>query len=753
MGNAILAPNLKWYVVTACGTPAVNGYILTFDNNTGLPRPTYADPGKLTPNPLRLNLGPDGAYSGPLYWDLDPGLYFIEVYDGSGTLLETQYNYPTVNPGTGGNIINITTNAVNYVPNPQMYFWNDGTSFDNTTLPIGTTRTADDWTFTRTNLDADVTISQEFFAAGVNLAPGTPPCYMRYEVTIPGADTENDWGFTITNVQSLNNLQVTAYFWGASLVILQSIQISLVCVQYFGTGGSPTITTVVDTYTLNDTFAAYSTTFTVPSISGLTIGTGSYIGFYWRFDPAVSQIAGVTDFRLQQGSGTGPVWPYQTLDEQYANILPFELLGTSDTQGANIVTFCEGEPGDLISVKQAIVNAAPALSNLLYCPYMPTNPNQYGKVVDSTTIVQNNDGNYIADGVILQSDGDNIVYKNSFSGGIGDNNLDLYVVQTGKKFGIAQIASSSTTGKFVWSTGLYNSIVSAFVRVSVVTSVSPTFKIALIGWSGTVDLPTKKIVSNWEAPGTNPTLSAGWSYLGVSDSFTLLTNDLTPLLLEGVDLNDIYQNVAIFCWVDSGDMLPGDKFVLTEWGVNQGYTAFQPFRPTQQESIKQAEYFLRKSYDKDDPLAWGYANNRESLNLPCTIGRTLYIPDPTGFPYATNIGAISPCSSDSFSGIEPFNLITSQFYTSIELGQMARIPDVTFYNPSISFPTVDPNFNTAYLYNSLVSNFYIPISVDTVSPNRITSFCSSVTQTFTPPVTFSNLGVFVNYVADATIGV
>lgn len=761
MGNAILAPNLKWYVVTACGTPAVNGYILTFDNNTGLPRQTYADPAKTISNPLRLNLGSDGAYSGPLYWDLDPGLYYIKVFDAAGNFIEDQYNYPVVTPSTSSTVINLSFNTDNHAPNPQMYFWNEGTSFDNTTLPIGETPVADEWTFTRTNTDATVLISQQFFAAGINILPGTPPTYMQYQVTAPAADGQNDWGFKRTNVQTWNNEQITAYVWAFTEVPAQTASLTLICEQNFGTGGSTTVTTVVATYTVTDVATAFSTTFTVPSISGFTIGTDSYIKISWRFNPSQSQLVGISDFRVQDGVGTQNVWPYQTLNEQYAFLLAYELLGFSPTQGANIVTFSEGAPGELISVKEAIVNTAPEISNMLYCSYMPTNPNQFGAVIDSTTVVENNNATYIADGVILQSDGNDIVSKDSFQG----DNLELTVVTAAKKFGIAQICESQEVVRFLGS-NFYNAIVSAFVRCRVDSAASPVLKIALLGWSGTLDEPSKQLVAAWNAAGSDPTLSADWAYIAVSDDLTLQPTNDVPFVLEGKDLTTAYSNVAIFCWIDSLDMLAGDIFYLEEWGVNQGYVAFQPYRPTQSESLVQAQKYLEKSYDTDNPLAWGYQNDQFSLNIENKIYYS-FLAD-TSPPANQNFNiALLPETIGSLVGAPDNNYIAvGNGKYQINLKQkMFRKPSITFYNPTINYPTVD-NSN-AHLFLEFSGgpvtlrdgDLEVPIAenalesdVSKISFILSTNYSGYASNSI--PVGILDRGaVFVNYVADATIGV
>ena len=95
-------------------------------------------------------------------------------------------------------------------------------------------------------------------------------------------------------------------------------KIALGVSQNFGSGGSSTVTTKVGEATLSTSFARYSITFTMPSISGKTIGAGNFntIQFFMSAGTAVDGgIWGIgvqnntfqfTAFQLEQGSVATP---------------------------------------------------------------------------------------------------------------------------------------------------------------------------------------------------------------------------------------------------------------------------------------------------------------------------------------------------------------------------------------------------------------------------------------------------------------
>lgn len=80
---------------------------------------------------------------------------------------------------------------------------------------------------------------------------------------------------TIENIRRLAGKTVTVSFWAAASGAMTRLGVNIA--QYFGTGGSPSPTTQIagQSVTLTSGFVRYSLTFSIPSISGLTVGTNN----------------------------------------------------------------------------------------------------------------------------------------------------------------------------------------------------------------------------------------------------------------------------------------------------------------------------------------------------------------------------------------------------------------------------------------------------------------------------------------------
>jgi hypothetical protein len=114
------------------------------------------------------------------------------------------------------------------------------------------------------------------------LAPATisgidSPYYCQ--VTTGANSGAGDYGIfeqRIENVATLAGQQITISFYAKATSGTPKVGIELA--QYFGSGGSASVFTAVQAVTLSTTWTRYTVTTTVPSVSGKTIGTGSYLG-------------------------------------------------------------------------------------------------------------------------------------------------------------------------------------------------------------------------------------------------------------------------------------------------------------------------------------------------------------------------------------------------------------------------------------------------------------------------------------------
>lgn len=133
----------------------------------------------------------------------------------------------------------------------------------------------DRWTFIGT--DGTTTYSAQTFATGAAPVAGYEATnYARLVTT--GQTLANAASFfsqRIEDVRSFANQTVTVSFWAKSATGTPKVAIELD--QQFGSGGSTRVTTAVGQVTISTSWARYSASVTLPSISGKTIGTNSFL--------------------------------------------------------------------------------------------------------------------------------------------------------------------------------------------------------------------------------------------------------------------------------------------------------------------------------------------------------------------------------------------------------------------------------------------------------------------------------------------
>jgi hypothetical protein len=165
----------------------------------------------------------------------------------------------------------------NAIINGDFRVWQRGTTF---TSPATNTYTADRWV---TNQDGNgtVTVSQQSFTPGTAPVAGyEAPFFLRQAVTAAGTTSFFQMQQKIEDVRTFANQTVTFSFWAKA----DSSRTGLVYwEQNFGSGGSATVqSTVFPAPALTTSWQRFTYTFTLPSISGKTIGTNSCLIFYIR---------------------------------------------------------------------------------------------------------------------------------------------------------------------------------------------------------------------------------------------------------------------------------------------------------------------------------------------------------------------------------------------------------------------------------------------------------------------------------------
>ncbi len=161
----------------------------------------------------------------------------------------------------------------NKVINGDFGIWQRGTTFTNATV---NTYSSDRWFFGGSGNNTG-SISRQTFT------PGTAPV-SGYEGKFFYRLDQTTTAITpsiiqrIEDVQTLAGQQVTVSFWVKTSTNITGGLTNVYLEQFFGSGGSGTVSTlVIDTTNTTTSWTRVSGTVTLPSITGKTVGTSSYL--------------------------------------------------------------------------------------------------------------------------------------------------------------------------------------------------------------------------------------------------------------------------------------------------------------------------------------------------------------------------------------------------------------------------------------------------------------------------------------------
>lgn len=162
----------------------------------------------------------------------------------------------------------------NKIINGDFGVWQRGTSF--TPAANNETYTADRFYVNRDGTGATVTVSQQTFTPATAPVSGYEGTYfLRYNQSVAGSGgTYQQIGTKLENVRLYAGQTVTLSFWAKAD---SARTLTPIISQVFGTGGSSGVDNTGGSVTLSTSWARYSITVSVPSISGKTIGTNSYL--------------------------------------------------------------------------------------------------------------------------------------------------------------------------------------------------------------------------------------------------------------------------------------------------------------------------------------------------------------------------------------------------------------------------------------------------------------------------------------------
>ena len=193
--------------------------------------------------------------------------------------------------------------AKNKILNSDFSIWQRGTSFLNPAIPA---YTADRWFLDCNGSGATRTLSQQTFTPGTAPVAGYEGTYFfRYARTVAGTGaTFDNIRQRIEDVRTFAGQTATLSFWAK--VDSGTPTLTLRLTQSFGSGGSANVSATDVTVTLSSTWTRYTATFAIPSVSGKTIGAGSYLQLDLRL-PVNTVLT--TDFwgvQLEYGSKATP---------------------------------------------------------------------------------------------------------------------------------------------------------------------------------------------------------------------------------------------------------------------------------------------------------------------------------------------------------------------------------------------------------------------------------------------------------------
>jgi hypothetical protein len=263
------------------------------------PKPIFQDPAGALPYTNPINFNENGEAPGTFFF-ADDAAYFLQLCEpppagsapgAQGPLIWQIDGYGPGIAGGGGGSITVNENLFvkNLVTN-GVFYYNSGSSAS----PIGTTNLTlapsnhdifkPDIQFIKNNTNANDQITFPAFTLGSNPFTGdvTPEVYLQYTCTnTPASETQKCVQFPICkHVQNLNNQVITYSFWALGISGTQTLTAFIY--QDFGSGGAPSVVAPVamQTFNLSTQWTQFTGTFTVPSVSGKTVGTCGNDGLY-----------------------------------------------------------------------------------------------------------------------------------------------------------------------------------------------------------------------------------------------------------------------------------------------------------------------------------------------------------------------------------------------------------------------------------------------------------------------------------------
>jgi hypothetical protein len=190
----------------------------------------------------------------------------------------------------------------NYIINGAFDIWQRGTSFSN---PNDSTYNADRWRIQHDGSGATRTITQQNFTPGSFPATGYQgSTFLRYAISAAGtSNTYQQIENIIEDIRTAAGQTVTLSFWAKADA---ARTLNLIWRREWNNYASADQTAIGSQISLTTSWARYSVTFIVPSISGLTIGSNSVARIIFRMAAATVQAVDFWGVQLEDGSIATP---------------------------------------------------------------------------------------------------------------------------------------------------------------------------------------------------------------------------------------------------------------------------------------------------------------------------------------------------------------------------------------------------------------------------------------------------------------
>ena len=185
----------------------------------------------------------------------------------------------------------------NKIINGDFGIWQRGTSF----TPTNGSYSADRYYFVFDGTGATRTISQQVFTPGTAPVAGYEGVYFfRYAQTVAGTGNANNLLIQkIENVQTLAGQTATISFW-AKADSARTVTTNLY--QSFGSGGSGDVSTASQSNSVTTSWQRFTQTVTLGSLTGKTIGTGSFLGLQFALPAGTTPTIDLWGVQVEAGS-------------------------------------------------------------------------------------------------------------------------------------------------------------------------------------------------------------------------------------------------------------------------------------------------------------------------------------------------------------------------------------------------------------------------------------------------------------------